>query len=98
MFKYYLLLFVVFGMALFYVYTKDPCNQQARKDFLGEHPDFVILDSGASEGSPETVRCHVSYREPGNEQVYQDTLVYRDMGRGWQFHKVLEARRELQPR
>ncbi|MCP3985388.1 MAG: hypothetical protein GY723_13445 [bacterium] len=90
--KYYVLMFLIMGIALLYAFLEDPCNRQLRADFSREHPSFEILDSGASEGSPESVRCHISYREPENEQVYKDVWVYQNTGDGWTFFKVAEAR------
>ena len=48
--KYYIVLLLCAGAALFYVFTKDPCNQAIRADFAGRYPDYEILDSGAGEG------------------------------------------------
>lgn len=93
MLKYYAFLFLILGIALFYVYVKDPCNRQVRMDFAGQHPSYEILDTGASEGSPETVRCQVSYRKPDAEQVYQDVWLYQYSKRGWEFSKILETRK-----
>lgn len=93
MLKYYAFLFLILGIALFYVYVKDPCNNQLRMDFADRHPTYEILDTGASEGSPETVRCHISYRKPDAEQVYDDIWLYKHSKRGWEFSKILETRK-----
>lgn len=91
MMKYYVLLFLIVGAALFYVYLKDPCHQQLRAEFSDKYPSYEILNSDAVEGSPESVRCQISYRKPDSEEIYQDTWVYQDKGRGWEFSKILEA-------
>ena len=89
--KYYAFLFLIFGIALYYVFIKDPCNNQLRTDFSNRYPGYEILDHGPSEGSRETVRCHISYRKPDSEEVYEDIWLYQDSGRGWEFFKILET-------
>ncbi len=91
MLKYYVLLFVVVGLALFYVFLEDPCHQQLRTDFSAMYPSYEILDSGAAEGSPETVRCHITYRKPDGDQVYQDTWLYQRTDTDWKFSRILET-------
>ena len=91
MLKYYAFLVVILGIALFYVYVKDPCNRQLRMDFADKHPSYKILDTGASEGSPESVRCHVSYRKPAGEQILEDIWLYMHTDRGWEFSKIIET-------
>ncbi len=98
MLKYYILAFSVVGIALFYAFLSDPCNKQLRTDFSNKYPSYKILDSGAAEGSPESVRCHVSYKKPDGEQVYEDTWLYQNTASGWSFSRILESKqRELQP-
>jgi len=92
--KYYLLMFLVMGIALYYAFIRDPCNRQVRTDFSSKHPSYEIVDSRPSEGSPESVRCNISYREPDSDQVYRDTWLYIFSKKGWEFSKVLEARME----
>ncbi len=89
MLKYYGFLVLIVGIAVFYVSVKDPCKQQLRAEFSDMHPSYAILDSGASEGSPESVRCHISYRKPDSEQIYEDIWLYQDSGRGWEFSRIL---------
>ncbi|MBW2289414.1 MAG: hypothetical protein JRG90_16530 [Deltaproteobacteria bacterium] len=89
MLKYYIFLFLIVGIGLFYVFIKDPCNRQLETDFSNKHPSYKILNSGASEGSPESVRCHISYRKPDSEQIYEDIWLYQDSGRGWEFSRIL---------
>jgi hypothetical protein len=89
--KYYVLLFIVLGVALFYVFVRDPCNQQVRDDFAARYPGYEILDSSPAEGSPERVRCQISYRKPEDEQIYRDTWLYLYAKDGWSFAKILEA-------
>jgi hypothetical protein len=91
MWKYYGLLFLVVGIALYYVYVKDPCRNQLRTEFSEQYPGYEILDSAAAEGSPERVRCRVSYRSPGSEQTQEQTWLYLYGKSGWQFARVLEA-------
>ncbi len=92
MWKYFLFMFVIVGIALFYVFIKDPCNSQLRTDFSEQFPDYEIVDSGASEGSPESVRCLISYRKPASKQTYEDIWLYQDTGNGWNFARVVETR------
>lgn len=95
MWKYYALLFTVVVVALFYAYLADPCNRLVRLEFAQQHPDYEVIDSDADEGSPESVQCHVTYRKPGDPQVYKDIWLYQNLGRrskqGWEFAKVIES-------
>ena len=93
MLKYYLLMFAVVGIALFYVFLQDPCHRRVREDFANKYPGYELLGSGASEGSPETVRCRISYRKPGSEETYEDTWLYQDSGSGWKFSRIVETGR-----
>lgn len=94
--KYYLLLFLIAGMVFFYVFSQDPCNQMLRADFSAEHPDYKILDSGAKEGSHESVHCHVYYSKPDSEQVYEDIWLYEDSGSGWNFSEIVGSGKKEQ--
>ena len=96
MLKYYVFMFLILGVALFYVFIKDPCNQQLKTDFSNRHPSYKILNTGASEGSPESVRCHISYRKIDHEQVYEDIWLYQDSGSGWEFSRIVETRKAEQ--
>ncbi len=98
MLKYYLLLFVVVGVALFYVYVSDPCNQLVRMEFASRYPDYTILESGAEEGSRESVRCRIAYRKPGSEQVHDELWLYLHQGHSWEFSKVIETRSPIETR
>lgn len=93
MLKYYLLLILVAGIALFYAFLQDPCNRQIRTEFSDAHPSYEILDSVAEEGSPESVRCLISYQESDREQTYEDVWLYRRSDSGWKFSRILETRR-----
>ncbi len=93
MLKYYVLLVLILGIALFYVFLKDPCNRQLRTDFSNKYPSYTILDSGASEGSPESVHCRISYRKPDSKQIYEEIWLYQDFGSGWNFSRILETRK-----
>ncbi|MAG34017.1 MAG: hypothetical protein CL908_24320 [Deltaproteobacteria bacterium] len=90
-------LLAIFMLAVFFVYIKDPCNQQVRTDFSNEYPSFKILNSGVSDGSPESVRCHVSYEKPASEQVYEDIWLYQHTDRGWEFVKIVDSRKMAEP-
>ena len=91
MLKYYVLLFFVLVFALFYVYIRDPCNRQVRTDFSNKYPSYKILDTGATEGSPERVRCSISYLRPDSEEVFKDIWLYLYSKRGWEFSTILET-------
>lgn len=94
MWKYYVLLFTVFVVAAVYAYLADPCNRLVRLEFAQQHPGYEVIDSNADKGSPESVQCHVSYRKPGDPQVYVDVWLYQNRGRhtkGWEFAKVIET-------
>ena len=92
MLKYYIALFLVAGAALFYVYLQDPCNSKIREDFAGKYPDYKILSSGAGEGTPDKVMCHVSYHKPDNKQVFKDIWIYVNSGNCWEFSRILEEK------
>ncbi|MDP6374712.1 MAG: hypothetical protein QF515_14075 [Pseudomonadales bacterium] len=92
--KYYLLLFVVFGGALYYVFLQDPCNRQLRSDFAIKYPGYEILDSGAGAQSTHTIQsvhCHVRYRKPDEARVYEDVWLYENLGSGWSFSRILQT-------
>jgi hypothetical protein len=91
MLKYYILLFLIFGIILFYVFLEDPCNQIIRADFSNKYPSYEILDSGAGEGTSDNVHCHIYYKKPDSEQVYEDIWLYQDLGSGWEFSSVIET-------
>ncbi len=92
MLKYYVALFLIVGGALFYVYSQDPCNQLLKVDFAARYPDHKVMYFGAGEGSPSSVQCHVTYRKPDGEQVYEDIWVYENRGEGWGFSEILGTR------
>ena len=91
MWKYYVLLFVALVLVLAYTYIADPCNRLLRTDFEQRNPSYALLDSRAVSGSPEAVRCRVSYRKPDDKETYEDVWVYRYQGTRWEFSKVAEA-------
>jgi len=98
MLKYYVFAFLIVGIALFYAFLKDPCNRQLRTDFSNKYPSYKILESGASEGSPESVRCHISYQKLDSEQIYEDIWLYLYADSRWKFSRVLETpKREQTP-
>ncbi len=98
MLKYYVLLFLIVGVALFYAFVMDPCNSQLRTEFSNKYPSYEILNSGASEGSPESVRCHISYRKPESERIHEEIWRYRYSDGGWEFSRALEtSKREQTP-
>jgi len=92
MLKYYIFLFLIAAGALFYVFLEDPCNKMLRTDFSNKHPAYKILNSGAGEGSPDGVQCHIFYEKPDSDQVYEDIWIYKNTGNGWSFSGVLETR------
>ena len=94
--KYYIVLFVILGMVLFYIFLQDPCNQMLRADFLNKYPSYKILDSGSGEGSPDNVQCHIYYQKPDSEQIYEDIWLYENSGSGWSFSKIVETRKKEQ--
>ena len=89
--KYYFILILVMGGVLYYVFLEDPCNTVLKADFSSQYPDYKILETGAREGSPDEVQCHVYYEKPGSEQVHEETWVYQKSESGWSFSKVLGA-------
>jgi hypothetical protein len=99
--KYYLLLFAVVTLALLYAFVEDPCNRLVRMEFLEKHPGYVILASDAGEGSPESVRCQITYRSPQDGQVYRDVWLYqhesKGADRGWRFTRAVETERKATP-
>lgn len=92
MLKYYVILFLLFGGALYYVFQQDPCNKLLRTDFSARYPDYEILDSAPGEGSPDNVQCFVYYSKPGDRQIYRDTWLYRNEGDGYAFSNILESK------
>lgn len=91
--KYYLILVLAMGAVLYYIFLQDPCNNILRTDFSNKYPDYKILDSGSGEGSPESVQCHIYYRKPESEQVYEDIWLYQDSGSGWKLSEVLATKK-----
>jgi len=91
--KYYFVLVLIMGAVLFYIFLQDPCNEMLRADFSNKYPGYKILDSGAGEGSPDEVQCHIYYQKPDSEQVYEDIWSYRNSGSGWSFSSVLETQK-----
>ena len=89
--KYYVFLILIVGTALFYAFLSDPCNRRLKTDFSNMYPGYKIVDTGASEGSRESVRCHISYQKPDSEQIYEDIWLYRHSGSGWKFSRILET-------
>ena len=93
--KYYMLLVFIVGAALYYVYTEDPCYKDFRDDFSQQFPDVKILDSGSTEGSPQSVKCHIRYSKPDDKTVYKDIWLYKNQGNGWIFSKILVTAEQL---
>lgn len=91
MWKYYLVIFAALVLVLGYTWVADPCNRLARADFAERNPSFAILDSGADGGSPASVHCHVTYRKPADDEVYEDIWVYQRTTTAWQFDRVAET-------
>ena len=91
MWKYYALLFAAVVAILAYTYVADPCHKLLRTDFAQQYPSYEIAGSGADKGSPEAVRCRVSYRKPGDEKVYEEIWLYTYQATRWKFSKVIET-------
>jgi len=91
MLKYYFFLFLIAGIALYYAFVKDPCNQQLSMDFAKKYPGSELLYSSAQDGSPESVHCLVTYRKPDSKTVYEGTWLYQNLGNGWEFSRILET-------
>jgi hypothetical protein len=89
MLKYYVGMFGIVAIALLYAFFQDPCNRRVRTDFSAKYPSYTILESSAAEGSPETVRCHISYRKPDSAQVHEDVWLYRYEDRSWKFSRII---------
>lgn len=96
MWKYYALLFVAVGLVLAYVYVADPCNRLLRTDFMKANPSYVILDSNAESGAPESVHCRISYKKPGDDLIYEDVWVYMYGETSWEFSGIAESGRKKQ--
>jgi|TARA_B100000315_G_scaffold202847_1_gene195670 hypothetical protein len=96
MLKYYIALFLIVGIALYYVFITDPCNRQLRLDFSSRYPDYEILFAGAGEGSAgsvptSSVQCHVTYEKPDSNQIYEDIWLYQNFGSEWTFSTILST-------
>jgi hypothetical protein len=89
--KYYIALLLIAGVVLCYVFLQDPCNQLIKTDFSGKYPDYKIMFTGATDGSPESVQCHITYQKPDSEHVYEDVWLYQNPGSGWTFSRVLKT-------
>jgi hypothetical protein len=69
-----------------------------RTDFSNKNPNYTILDSGAREGSTDSVHCHIYYQKPDSTDSYEDIWLYQNSGSGWKFSRVLETgKREQTP-
>ncbi len=90
--RYYVLLFLVIGTVLLYVFLQDPCNQQFRSDFAAKYPAREIVDT-AGEGDAEKVYCHMYYRQPEMSGVLEEIWVYRNDSDGWKFSGIKESRK-----
>lgn len=94
MLKYYIALFLVAGIALYYIFSTDPCSGQLRKDFSARYPDFELLYSGAGESSKVSVQCHMAYEKPDSKQIYEDVWLYQNSDSGWAFSKILSSQKQ----
>lgn len=97
MWKYYILAVVAVALILSYTYISDPCNRTLRTDFAQRNPSYLILDSGADEGTQEVAYCRISYRKPGDTEIYQDIWVYQYQGTRWEFSKTVETEKKQTP-
>jgi hypothetical protein len=94
--KYYFLLALIMGGVLYYVYSQDPCYMGIRDDFAVQFPDYEILDSGSTEGTPDSVQCHIRYSKPDDDRIYKDIWLYENRGNGWIFSKTLVTEEQQQ--
>ncbi|MBW2416560.1 MAG: hypothetical protein JRG76_18860 [Deltaproteobacteria bacterium] len=97
MWKYWVFMLVVLGLALVYAYLSDPCIGLVRSEFSARYPDRQLVSSDADSGSPESVRCVVSYRESGSQEVESEVWWYRNKPDGWQLYKILEPEPAANP-
>lgn len=93
MWKYYALLFAAVAVVLAYTYMADPCHRLLRTDFARMRPGAVLLGSSAESGSPSSVQCRISFREPGSSEVREEVWVYQYHETAWEFTRVTEARK-----
>ncbi|RLA16398.1 MAG: hypothetical protein DRQ56_10640 [Gammaproteobacteria bacterium] len=87
--KYFVLMFLVAGIGLFLVFIKDPCSKQVREDFSSNYPSYKILGVSASQGSPESVHCHISFQKPDSKQVFEYVWQYIHAEGGWEFSRAI---------
>lgn len=90
MWKYWVIMLVILGALLVYSYFADPCIGLVRSEFVEKHPGAKIVSTDAEAGSPESVRCVVSYRKPGNQEIHKEVWWYKNPGSGWALHKIVE--------
>lgn len=88
--KWYVVLFLVFGGVLLYVFLQDPCGNNLIQDFASRHPGYELLQHGPSEQPMEGVHCYVQYRKPDSPEVYEDVWRYEQTADGWRFARILE--------
>jgi hypothetical protein len=94
--KYYFILVLIMGAVLYYIFLEDPCNNMVRADFSEKYPGYEILNSGAGEGTPDTVQCHIRYQKPDSEEIYEEVWLYQKVGSDWSLSGVLETRKTEQ--
>lgn len=96
--KYYFLLVLIIAAVLYYIFLQDPCNILVKDDFSAKHPDYKILDVGASEGSVDSVQCHIYYLKPEDKEMHQDIWLYTNSGGDWSLSRAIAAdMREPEP-
>ena len=95
MLKYYIALFLIAGIALYYVFITDPCNRQLRADFSSKYPGYEVLFAGSGEASTNSVQCHITYEKPDSEQIYEDIWLYQNSGSDWTFSTILQTEQIL---
>ena len=89
--KYYIALFLIAAAGLYYVFLQDPCNQLVKTDFSGKYPDYEIMFTGATDGVPDSVQCHVTYQKPDSKKVFEDVWLYQNSGSGWMFSSIFRT-------
>ncbi|MCP4001896.1 MAG: hypothetical protein GY727_13390 [Gammaproteobacteria bacterium] len=87
--KYYFFLFLIFMAVLYYVFLQDPCNILVKNDFSAQNPTYKIFDVGSSDGSVDSVKCHIYYEKPEDKEMHQDVWLYTNSGGDWSFARAI---------
>jgi len=96
--KYYFIALLIFSAVLYYVFIQDPCNVLVKNEFSAKNPTYKILDVGASDGSVDSVQCHIYYEKPDDKEMHQDVWLYTNSGGDWSFSREIATdMREPEP-